>query len=74
MVRDAWLPLVCSVLACFLVWWGTGHVQWGTDTESPTQTVNRLVASISGQLHVVQPGNHHPTVTAVPTDQALTLT
>ncbi len=49
MVRDAWLPLICSVLACFLVWWGAGHTQWGTKTASPTDTVKRLVASISGQ-------------------------
>ena len=53
MVRDVWLPLVWSVSAYFLVGWGTGQAQWGTDANSPTHTVNRLVASISRQPHVV---------------------
>lgn len=48
-------------------------MQWGAEIDNPTHTVNRLVAAISGHLHLVQPGDRHPTVTAVPTDDALTL-
>lgn len=73
MVRDAWLPLVCSVLACFLVWWGTGHVQWGTEIESPTHTVNRLMASISSQPHWIASRDTPPAVAAVNADDALAL-
>ncbi|ETW98162.1 MAG: hypothetical protein ETSY1_19960 [Candidatus Entotheonella factor] len=74
MVRDAWLPLVCSILACFLVWWGTGHVQWGTELDSPTRTVNRLIASMSGQPHLLTSSSAPPpTVAAVTTDEALAL-
>ncbi len=57
MVRDAWLPLVCSVLACFLVWWGAGHAQWGTETASPTYTVKLLIASISGEPNLAAPAD-----------------
>lgn len=73
MVKDAWLPLACSVLACFLVWWGSGYVQWGTDTNSPTHTVNRLVASISGQPHLAEAIDQHPAAAAATTHDALAL-
>ncbi len=58
MVRDAWLPLVCSVLACFLVWWGAGYTQWGAETASPKNTVQLLVASISGQPNLAASTDH----------------
>lgn len=73
MMRDAWLPLVLSVVACFLVWWGTGQVQWGTDTSSPTHTVNRLVASISRQPQLVASNDKHSTVAAASPGDALAL-
>lgn len=73
MVRDAWLPLVCSILACFLVWWGTGYVPGGAETNSPAHTVKRLVASISGQSRLVEPGDKPLTVAAAKTDDALAL-
>ncbi len=73
MVRDAWLPLICSALAGFLIWWATGHMQWGTEAMSPTHTVNHLVASISGHIHLVESSDEQPTAVAVTTTDALAL-
>ena len=73
MMRDAWLPLVCSVLACFLVWWGTEHVQWGTEPDKPIHTVNRLVSAISGAPYSVASGDKRPTVVAAKADNTLAL-
>lgn len=73
MVRDAWLPLVGSVLACFFVWWGSGQVQWGDANHRPAYTVKRLVASISGQPPLTAPIDQQPTTMATTTHDALIL-
>lgn len=73
MPKNAWLPLVCSVLACFLVWWRAGDVKWGIEPNKPVHTVNHLVASISGNSHLPETGDKRPVVMAVKTADTLAL-
>ena len=73
MIKDAWLPLVCSILACLLAWWGTEQTPWKAQIDSPTHSVNRLVAAISGHSRPLASNGAHPTVAASTTGDALAL-
>ncbi|WP_179137950.1 MlaC/ttg2D family ABC transporter substrate-binding protein [Candidatus Entotheonella palauensis] len=48
-------------------------MQWGTEINNPTYIVNRLMAAISGQPHLVASRDLSSTVTPVTIDDAVTL-
>ena len=73
MIKDAWLPLVCGVLACLLAWWGIEQLPQRAQVDRPAHSVNRLVAAISGYSRLVASNNAHATVASSTTGDALTL-